>query len=277
MPVTQALIDGSGWHLDRQGWKIVENYVVSEVGAGSNPSNMIPVAYQMLVSFGVDINFSHAIVTTAFCTDIEPAAIANNAVTFRVTFKEYEIPVSVIEVGNSVAQVETDKDKEGDRVLLQYTYPDDYKWNADLQGEVVTQPGLLPKIMPEPSISITRREVILGIALVARKLEYEGKVNSSTWALNPASEARTWLCTGIGGRSQDNGLTYDVTYTFQYREDTWDETARFVDAGTGQTPSDIIIENKGTLPSGQTLYGARDVKLYKEIDFNGLELGIAVS
>jgi hypothetical protein len=168
----------------------------------------------------------------------------------------------VIEVNNSVAQVQTDKDKLGVRQTVSYTYPADYKWNADLQGVTQTVPGLISKIMPEPSIAITRREKIVGQALVQKKLVYEGFVNGLTWDLNPISGLRTWLCTGIGGRSQDNGLTYDVTYTFQYRADTWDATIRFIDPGTGQAPADLVA---GT--------GYKDVEVYPLADFNLLGLG----
>ncbi len=261
MAVTQALIDGSGWHLTREGWAIIENFIVSGVNAGTNPSNMIFVAYQELVAFGVDINIAHAIVTTAFVTDIEPAGIKNDAVTFRVTFKEYERPISVIEVGNSVAQVETDKDSDGVKQTLSYDYPDTYEWNADLKGKTKIQPGLMSKILPEPSISITRREIITGQNLTAKKLVFEGKLNVAGWWLEPDAATKTWLCTGIGGRSQDNGLTYDVTYTFQYREDTWDADIRFIDPGTGDTPSDVV---DGT--------GFKTVQIYKTADFNLLEL-----
>ena len=191
MAVTPPLVDGSGWHLTREGWTIIENFIVSGVNAGTNPSNMIFVAYQELVAFGVDINIAHSIVTTAFVTDIEPAGIANDAVTFRVTFKQYERPISVIEVGNSVAQVETDKDASGAQVTTEYEYPDDYEWNADLKGKTKTQTGLLSKIQPEPSISISRRENISGQGLTFTKLVFEGKTNLAGWFLQPDAATET--------------------------------------------------------------------------------------
>ena len=264
MAVTQALIEGSGWHLDRQGWRIVENFIVSDVNAGTNAAAMIPAAYQQLVQQNIDINLSHAIFTTAFCTDIEPAAIANDAVTFRVTYKEYEMPDPVIEISSSVAQVETDKNAAGVQQTTSYTYPSDYKWNTDLQGVTQTSTGLISKIMPEPAISISRREMPVGGGreLIVRKLIYEGHVNMNTWGLVPdSSEPKTWLCTGIGARTQDRGITYDVTYNFQYRADTWDHTIRFLDPGTGQPPSDLV---EGT--------GYKDVQVYLTADFNLLNL-----
>lgn len=263
MPVKIPLIDGSGWHLARTGWEIRETAIVSKV-VGLGPE-LIFNAYQELVSFGIDINQPHPVVFDAFCTDIEPGAISNDAVTFRITFKQYDFRNSVIEVSSSVAQVETDKDSEGNLVTVEYKYPDDYEWNADLQGVTKTQTGLLSKIQPEPSISITRREVILGIDLTGKKLLFEGKVNQGGWLLEPDAPTGTWLCTSIGGRSQDNGLTYDVTYTFQFRRNDWGETARFIDPGTGQAPADLVDG-----------VGFKDVRIYETADFNLLGLGIIV-
>lgn len=263
MAVKVPLIDGSNWKLTRTGWTIIETAIVSEV-VGLGPE-VIFNAYQQLVAFGIDINQPHPVVFDAFVTDIEPGAISNDVVHFRVTYKQYEFPLSVIEVNSSVAQVETDKASDGTLVTVEYTYPSDYEWNADLQGVTKTQTGLLSKIQPEPAISITRREFILGIDLVSKKLTFEGSVNEAGWELEPGAAPGQWLCTSIGGRSQDNGLTYDVTYTFQFRSDTWAETARFIDPGTGQAPADLV---DGT--------GFKSVPIYDTADFNLLNLGITV-
>lgn len=263
MPVTPyPLINGSGWHFTQEGGTIIENAVASDVqGQGQW---LIWNAYLMLVANGIDIGTVHNVVVTAFVTDIEPTAVSHNTVTFRITYKEYRFPTSVIEVGSSVAQVETDKDAFGERVTVQYTYPDDYEWNAYLKGVTKTQTGLLSKIQPEPSITITRREMITGFDLTSKKLIFEGTTNEAGWELEPDALRDQWLCTSIVGRSQDNGRTYDVTYTFQYRRDTWNETVRFIDPGTGQPPSDLV---SGT--------GYKDVFVYETANFNLLELFLA--
>lgn len=45
---------------------------------------------------------------------------------------------------------------------------------------------------------------------------------------------RTWLCTRIDGVSDDAGLTYNTTYEFQYRSETWDPVLVFTDPETGK-------------------------------------------
>jgi len=264
--VTLSQIDGASWTLTRAGWTITRIATVDGVvGTGEQ---IVFNAYQALVGAGVDINTNHPIIPLCVVTEIVPTALSSDQVVFRITYQQYNFHTAVIEVGNSVSQVETDKDVDGKLQTVEYDYPADYEYNTDLQGITKTQPGYIQKIQPEPPISITRTELITGIDLTAKKLEYEGTVNDGPWRLDPSAEAKTWLCTGIGGRSEDNGISYDVTYTFIYRKDGWDDTIRFVDPNTGQTPSDIVEGHTYNL-SG---VGSKPVKTYAEKNFDALEL-----
>lgn len=89
---------------------------------------------------------------------------------------------------------------------------------------------------------------------------YVGKVNSVEWSYDPGSTARQWLCTGITGNSEDGGVTYRVTYSFEKNGDTWDQIVFYVDPVTGRAP--------GTLDSSNY----KSVQLYNTANFNLLGL-----
>jgi len=149
---------------------------------------------------------------------------------------EYPLPGSPprIEGGASLSQVTTNRDHTGALVTVSYTYPDDYKHDTKLRGETIEQPGEMTKLSPESTITLLTTEVA---SPAAKANAYVGKINASTWE---GGASRTWLCIAIRYRSDDGGQTYQVSYNFQRRPDTWDTEAEFIDPYTGRPPPDLV-------------------------------------
>lgn len=105
------------------------------------------------------------------------------------------------------------------------------------------QTVLVSKLVPTRTVSFT----LLENANPGPKSElYVGKVNSVEWTYDPGSTARQWMCTGITGHSEDGGVTYRVTYSFEKHPWTWDTTQAYIDPITGRAPATLDTDNYKT-------------------------------
>ncbi len=59
--------------------------------------------------------------------------------------------------------------------------------------------------------------------------------------LAPGDPAGVWLCAGIEGISNDNGLSYVITYSFHHRSDYWEQTVIYIDPNIGRPPKDLAF------------------------------------
>lgn len=174
--------------------------------------------------------------------------------------------VANMSVGAVLNQVETNLDKKGEVMKVEYTYPDDYLLDPSLAKKTVTQGGLVTKEIPTMTRVYTIKSTINPEQLAA---DYVGKCNSVVWKGFPVY---TWRCDAITGESTDFGVTWTTTLIFQYQRGDeikpgsgeffgWATMVYFIDPLSGKPPSDIMEE------VGYVTYD-----LYKQIDFN--QLGI---
>ena len=102
---------------------------------------------------------------------------------------------------------------------------------------------------------------------------YVGTVNSRPVF---ADAEHMWLCTKLGGPSDDGGQSYNVTYEFQRNVDSWDKVVVFRDPDTGypmQIPSsgdNVANPNTPFDPSDPKM--AAKCRVYREMDWNKLRL-----
>ena len=94
------------------------------------------------------------------------------------------------------------------------------------------------------------------------------KVNKKPWA---RGEKRTWLCTNVSPRILDRTTSpqrWYFEFEFEYREETWDPVAVFIDPATGKPP--VGLEPTTFNPDGSVNVrgGFQQVKYYSEADFN---------
>jgi len=103
--------------------------------------------------------------------------------------------------------------------------------------------------------------------------DYVGTVNSKGVF---GDVAHMWLCTRLGGPSDDGGQSYNVTYEFQRNVDSWDKVVVFRDPDTGypmQIPTsgdNAANPNKPFNPSDLRM--AAKCRVYREMNWYRLQL-----
>ena len=155
-----------------------------------------------------------------------------------------EPEAAIIQVASTVSSAKTNKDKDGNQIIVTLGTLDDQTGEVDIQS-------------PETVISFQRRE---SVSPFAKSLANTGKVNSATCGTLAIG---TLLCLGIEGESTDNGVTWPVTYRFQYRPATFTATVVYIDPETDKPHKDVVLA---------TNTGVVDVDVYGEVDFNDLDL-----
>jgi len=275
MAIKIDLVDGEGGELTREGWVRYRTAKVHGISTALSGHARIQAAYVELVASGVDINYAHPTITTAYLKSIAPQADDSTTVTFRLTYEEPDHRTVEVEYGTSAGQQEVDTTYSGAPVSVSYTYPADYPYDTSLQGKTVTQRGLLPMILPEATLIVRRHELLTVQEVVQVKRQYEGRVNSGPWGGDPNAKAWEWLCNSITSRMVHTGVRnvdgtwtrpgWQVTYEFLQRiggtVGGWDQTVRFIDPVTGHAPSDLV---SGT--------GYKGVLVYLPVNFDALGL-----
>jgi hypothetical protein len=193
----------------------------------------------------------------------------------RAETQEAETPATEqsgsITVGATLTESQTHFTHDGKEIELNY---------VTAAGEVLEQGGVVPKLVPVVTISVSRNEKASPLDDARR---YVGKVNTAGWKIDPHGKAREWLCTAITGASNDDGKTFDVNRSFEYKEDTrdgnddygarsggWDQLAMFTSPDDGRVPADVTDPNQQN--DGSVLGAIAWVQVYAEADFNEMKL-----
>lgn len=278
--IAYEIVDGSGGRKTRTGWELDRIATVYNIDITVPASAVILYAVDVLENDGIIIGSAHPSRSTLFLSDFELGGISTEAVDVRLIYKEYPFGDQVIRVGATTSQVVTNQGFLVNQTTkavatslsdmqVKYTFPADYEGvNKDVYKGKEFETGVeSTKLIPERTIVITRQEVITGPAVSEMARDFVGKVNRSGWLLAPGDLSHTWLCNGIEGVSNDNGLSYVITYSFQYREDKWTQTVIYLDPNTGRPPPDVA---KG---EGNTISSKNTYAMQGNADFN--ELGLS--
>lgn len=160
------------------------------------------------------------------------------------------------------------------QILLRYYLPllDDDGNPIGSSEQYRNQVGEVEVQVPVEIVRYRRREAF-NPHLKARK--YVGTINS-TGVFNDGPHM--WLCTRLGGPSDDGGLSYNVTYEFQRNVDSWDKVVVCRDSDTGY-PVELTNAEAAALAN---LYApplgegepppAAKCRVYREADWNSLGL-----
>jgi hypothetical protein len=247
------LIDGNSGKKTIDGWELTRTAVVTGV-TGTGHAKILNAAAEL-----PDINAAHPSLSTCYLREIIPESVGSDTVKFRLIYSvptppRFQPQLDTIEVGGTLSQVQTNKDREGNIISVSYTYPSDYKLDENLAGKTVQTSSLVGKLAPEHTITYSN---LLFYNPQGLSENFVGTVNNGPWILAPSAAAGTWLCTGIVGRSNDGGLSYATTYTFQYRADTWKAVVVFIDPNTGVPPDDLVVDT-----------GIKNCEMYPITNFN---------
>ena len=175
-----------------------------------------------------------------------------------------------IEVTTTLNQLTTNFDGGGNEMFVQHQFP---PGEDGVERPPTLQLGEASIMVPTTTVNYMRREPR---SPLAKARLYVGKTNSMPVFGDPA---RYWLCTHLGGPSDDGGLSYNVTYSFQRAEPHavagqdllpgWDAVIVFIDPATGKPPTN---EAGGPVEFG---IGVKPYVMGRSIDFNLLNLTTA--
>ena len=187
----------------------------------------------------------------------------------RVFLKYQHTPIRDVTVtaSNSLSQVQTNKDIDGNPITLEYTYPSDYGGDApsqrefELRGKNREQGGTVSVLKPENVREYHIREASDPGYMQWR---YGGKTNLTTMftaggGTGIGDNSGKWLLASISGTSDFNNSGVEMwnnVYTFQYKEDGWDPEAVFVREPNRDPAPDAV---QGT--------GIKTISSYERVDF----------
>lgn len=156
--------------------------------------------------------------------------------------------IPTLEIGTSLQSIRTDKDADGQQMVVEQTF------GTGADAKVVRQVVEVDDDEALIYLRYTRKETQNPKEKAKR---FKNKVNSTPMETDAA---RTWLCKGISGTLTDGGLYWLVVYEFLWREGTWDIVGILRD--DNGNPMDGVRDGEGR-------------KLFKvkgEIDFHELNL-----
>lgn len=159
--------------------------------------------------------------------------------------------VSYMHSRNSLQQITTELDADGDQITVEHTWPDT---DIDHPGETHTQGGSITVSVPQPIITLgglyTTDYPWLTFTLIVI-----GSVNLTEFA---GCAAGTLLCTRADWEDWARGTRrVRVRGEWQYKKDGWNPGVIFKDPRTGLPPPALVADT-----------GYKTVTWYPEADFN---------
>lgn len=260
MAVISDIIDNPTARFTLDGWTMERTLIVTGV-TGTGHTKLL----NAMNTIGIPaLGTQHPSGADCYLREAVPTADDSDTVRIRLIYADpanmsYRQQLDTIEVGGTLSQVQTNKDRLDVEMYVDYTYPAIYPHDPDLQSVAApTQGGLVNKFIPEHTIVKTRLEYANPSPIA---IDFVGTVNMAGWNLALSAAEGTWLCTSIVGRSNDGGNSWIVTYSFQHRVDTWATDIFWIDPHDGHPPADLIA---GT--------GKKTYELYNIMNFNLLNL-----
>ena len=157
-----------------------------------------------------------------------------------------------IEISTTIQQAVTSKDVDGSFIVL----------TGDQLGE--TDESTSDILAGPPQLALVEYPLAMTIVIVRRRenespgpksKRFVGKVNENPEGLLTFGDLdHFWLCTRLGGFSEDAGATWNVTYEFQRHPDNWNVTQVYLHPNTGlpisrPVPGKSILENVRIIPA----------------------------
>ena len=257
MATERDVVENASLTLTAAGMELARVFIVSNL-AGSAP---IKMANALNAASIPRLNDSHPGIPDILVTQIEVETLGAKTMRVIATYslpnaEELEADESQppqIQVTTSVRTDERTKDIHGNEIFVVHVFQDD-----DGAGNITprTETRVVPVTVqvPQPVLRLSRREPE---SPFPKSQEFVGSVNSISWK---GQQPRTWLCVHIDGVTDDGGLSYQVSYEFQYNSNTWDATVYFTDSD-GRPVADLV---EGL--------GIRAFEVYPLKDFNSLLL-----
>lgn len=159
-----------------------------------------------------------------------------------------------VQIGSTAQTVVTQKDRLGNQLLLTHTFE-----STDSNGNLVetTQTIVGEAEIQIPFVTVSWKTRVDNSGLEDAKC-CVGRVNATPLFGDPA---RFWLFQGLDSFTEDNGLTFILTFQLQRNPDTWNTELAFIDPNTN-APAEGLVDG----------VGLRQFEIYKEFTFVGITL-----
>jgi len=237
-------MEGASTRRTLEGWEAQRTAYVSGL-SGDYHQRMA----QAISATGIpQLRQPHPAISSIFVTSIDAKPAGVDGAIVRIEYgtgsgKHLPSPgdPAMIEVGATLSQTSTHQTASGDP--LEVSLGDD--------SESPRQIARVTKFIPQVTVRYSRLELS---SPGSKARQYVGKINSEEVF---GSDAGTWMCTAITGRSNDGGETYEVTYDFQYNPEGWQPVVTYIDPTTGRPHPDAESVT---------------AQIYESIDFANLEL-----
>jgi hypothetical protein len=270
------IVEGASFRDGENGREAVRVFTLSGI-TGDPPARIARALERPIIPRRMD---PHPTEPGIICLDLSARALDPTIVEVTATYgvpatqsllPENEAARGVMEVGATVSAATTQKDVNGDAIMVtgrRFVHRDD----PDGAGALLQSLGIVSGFrfedqggdveiqIPMPAMRVSRIEPANPWRLART---YVGRVNARRWN---DGEPRTWLCTAINGTTNDFGKTFEVSYEFQFNDETWDATVVYIDPDTGQPTSEAIELLRRGIPA------IRTVQVYRTIDFDPLGL-----
>ena len=270
MAVINDIVEGNTGKLTLRGWEFDRIFFVSKlVTDGFN------MTIEAIETVGIQLGDSHPSIPTAYVFDITSESITTSGNQMKITYfyRQFEVNLEYDIDPGLENEIVTDfflDNTDGGvttEMVLQYTYPTDYKHEPKVAGLEDSQGVSADIFQSKPKFTISRNErftiladnvsgyprgiPLKGSILVDRNIQFTNKVNYSGWFLRPNDEAGTWICLGIRAVSIENGLSWRVSYTFAFDFSGWSTKATFKDPTSGDPVPDPTFNPNPILTGSQ--------------------------
>ncbi len=295
--IAYDIVAGSGGRKTRKGWILDRIATVYNIDLSVDANTVILYAVDVLNAGDathepINIGSEHPARAGLYLTDFLLMGISTEAVKVRLVYKEFPYADRNIRIGATVNQVVTNRgflvneatDKPATSLTdmkVKYTFPADYEGvnKEKYAGKTMETGAEASKFIPNRTIIISQQEVFATVpgeptgADIINNLaeDFVGTINKPGWLVVPQDPAGVWMCMSIEGISNDSGLSYTVTHSFQHNSDFWEQTVIYIDPNTSRPPKDLAVgEVDG---EGVFQIGSKNRYAFQEsADFNDLGL-----
>lgn len=244
---------GGSITVGKDGPFVTRKFIVEDVDASPSEVEYTALKADKIPAYGDP----HPTIPEVQCVSITAAALSPAQVAIEAQYKIFTADDMIgdrvdVESGSVTSEMETNKDREGTEMFTSHVYLERNAAGDVISQREVVQYGLVRVQVPQQYIRFTRREPENPSVWSAN---FIGTVNDSQWR---GSDARTWLCTRIEGRTSDGGKSYEVNYEFQYNPETWDARVVFLDPDTKEP---VAGSQEGTEIQYYEVYDAQQFDL----------------
>lgn len=261
MAITVELDKMQGHNVvqSENGWELTRMAIVKGVTGDGDERLVNAIISTEVRAAGMPTLYDeHPAVSAAILRELRPKPIDTETVEVTLIYRSNGFQVfpqdtAQIAVGSSVQQVSTNRDRSNSDLSVSHTWTaaEKNKHGVSPTTSPDTQGGEITVFKPQTTFEYSIRQ---NYSPDAYSLSYVGKLNNAPWK---GGAAGTWLCTGINGRSSDNGVTYDVTYSFQYQAGGWN-------------PSYFYRMPDGRPPAVTDTSSLKQADYYETADFAGM-------